>query len=71
MASSDARVVDMRTLQAQLGDGRALTIPLVEWVQPAIGTVNHHLFAARLEEHWANERRARLTILTKLPLGEA
>ena len=38
----------MLKIQATLGDGQALTIPLVEWDQLAIGTVNHHHhFAAR------------------------
>ena len=64
VASSDARVVDMRSLQAQLGDGRALKIPLVEWDQLAIGTVNHHHFAARTGPH---RRRAKQPI-TPCPL---
>ena len=47
VASSDARVVEMLKVQATLGDGQALTISLVEWDQLAIGTVNHHHFAAQ------------------------
>ena len=47
VASSDARVVDMLEMQATPGEGQALAIPLIEWGQLFIDTVNHHHFAAR------------------------